>query len=139
MLTHALCLPRAQGAYILNVVVHEDWRGKGIGKALMRAAMHRAVAAWQSHNLYTHVEADNEVAYRLYLSCGFREHSSEAKFSGTATLGEWALLAQLQAAARSEDELPGSCQAWALASALAGRLLLLQAPASAALVAGLHT
>jgi ribosomal protein S18 acetylase RimI-like enzyme len=33
-----------QGAYILNVVVDEDSRGQGVGKALMREAMSRAVS-----------------------------------------------------------------------------------------------
>jgi len=36
---------RLQGAYILNVVVDEDSRGQGVGKALMREAMSRAVSA----------------------------------------------------------------------------------------------
>ena len=31
------------GAYILNVVVHEEERGRGIGKRPMKAAMNRAV------------------------------------------------------------------------------------------------
>ena len=31
------------GSYILNVVVHEEERGRGIGKRLMKAAMTRAV------------------------------------------------------------------------------------------------
>lgn len=49
------------GCYILNVVVHEDRRGQGIGKALMREAMARATGPWDAQHLYTHVEADNEV------------------------------------------------------------------------------
>lgn len=51
----------AGGCYLLNVVVADDLRGQGVGKALMRAAMARAVHAWGAQRLYTHVEADNEV------------------------------------------------------------------------------
>jgi GNAT superfamily N-acetyltransferase len=51
----------AAGCYLLNVVVNEDWRGQGIGKALMAAAMAQAVHTWGAQQLYTHVEADNEV------------------------------------------------------------------------------
>ncbi len=49
------------GCYLLNVVVREDVRGQGLGRAIMRAAMARAVHTWGAQRLYTHVEADNEV------------------------------------------------------------------------------
>ncbi|GFH30240.1 N-acetyltransferase domain-containing protein [Haematococcus lacustris] len=77
-----------QGAYLLNVVVHMDWRGQGVGKALMRGAMERARSHWQASDLYTHVAADNEVAWGLYRSCGFEEHSCEAKYSQASALGK---------------------------------------------------
>ncbi|KAL6752798.1 acyl-CoA N-acyltransferase [Haematococcus lacustris] len=84
-----------QGAYLLNVVVHMDWRGQGVGKALMRGAMERARSHWQALNLYTHVAADNEVAWGLYRSCGFEEHSCEAKYSQASALGRLVLLRAL--------------------------------------------
>lgn len=42
---HPLGVPNedAAGAYILNVVVNAEERGRGFGKMLMRAAMSRAV------------------------------------------------------------------------------------------------
>lgn len=45
----------------MQVVVDEEKRGQGVGKALMRAAMTRAYDTWGADALYTHVEADNEV------------------------------------------------------------------------------
>uniref|UniRef100_A0A383V7Z5 N-acetyltransferase domain-containing protein n=1 Tax=Tetradesmus obliquus TaxID=3088 RepID=A0A383V7Z5_TETOB len=92
--TRALGVPEddAAGCYLLNVVVSEDWRGQGIGKALMAAAMAQAVHVWGAQRLYTHVEADNEVASGLYKSCGFREHSSEEKYANTLSLGRLVLL-----------------------------------------------
>eukprot|EP00882_Tetradesmus_deserticola_P014843 GHRQ01015796.1.p6 GENE.GHRQ01015796.1~~GHRQ01015796.1.p6 ORF type:complete len:112 (+),score=41.17 GHRQ01015796.1:326-661(+) len=82
----------AAGCYLLNVVVAEEWRGQGIGKALMRAAMSQAVHVWGALRLYTHVEADNEVASALYRSCGFRAHSSEEKYASALSLGRLVLL-----------------------------------------------
>ncbi|GFR51523.1 hypothetical protein Agub_g13939 [Astrephomene gubernaculifera] len=75
------------GCYLLNLVVREEARGRGLGGALMRAAMSRAVGRWGAARLYTHVEADNEVAYRLYCSCGFQQHSLEASCPGAAAAG----------------------------------------------------
>ena len=51
----------AAGCYLLNVVVEEESRGQGLGKALMKAAVQRAVQQWGAERLYTHVEATNEV------------------------------------------------------------------------------
>ncbi|GAX84216.1 hypothetical protein CEUSTIGMA_g11639.t1 [Chlamydomonas eustigma] len=82
----------ASGCYILNVVVEEDSRGKGLGKKLMRAAMNRAVIKWGSERMYTHVAADNEVAYRLYTSCGFKQFSADSQYQGALALGRLVLL-----------------------------------------------
>jgi ribosomal protein S18 acetylase RimI-like enzyme len=76
------------GAYILNVVVEESARGRGVGRSLMEAAMARAVRVWGAARLFTHVEADNDVASGLYRGCGFREHSDSAAYAGADTLGE---------------------------------------------------
>ncbi|MEW5304382.1 MAG: hypothetical protein WDW36_006993 [Sanguina aurantia] len=76
-----------QGCYLLNVVVEESLRGQGIGKDLMREAMKRAVHVWKAGAMYTHVEADNEAAYRLYKGCGFHEFSTENLYGSTLKLG----------------------------------------------------
>ncbi|GFH26916.1 predicted protein, partial [Haematococcus lacustris] len=99
-----------QGAYLLNVVVHMDWRGQGVGKALMRGAMERAHSHWQASNLYTHVAADNEVAWGLYRSCGFEEHSCEAKYSQASALA-CALIACVEAEAAAVASMGEVCLA----------------------------
>ncbi|KAG2491136.1 hypothetical protein HYH03_010579 [Edaphochlamys debaryana] len=80
------------GCYLLNVVVREDARGQGLGRGVMRAAMRRAVETWGAASLYTHVEADNEVAYRLYTGCGFADYSVESKYEAASKLGQTVLL-----------------------------------------------
>ncbi|KAG2447633.1 hypothetical protein HYH02_007551 [Chlamydomonas schloesseri] len=80
------------GCYLLNVVVREDVRGQGLGRAIMRAAMARAVRTWGAQRLYTHVEADNEVAYNLYAGCGFTKHSADARYDAETKLGQTVLL-----------------------------------------------
>jgi len=92
--TAAIGVPEgdAAGCYLLNVVVEEESRGQGLGKALMKVAVQRAVEQWGAERLYTHVEATNEVAYRLYCSCGFKEHSQESRFQNTMQLGRLILL-----------------------------------------------
>jgi len=71
-----LSLRRAQprshrGRMIGNVVVHPDWRGHGIGRALME----RAIQSAQEQNtrwVGLEVRADNLVACQLYEHLGFR-------------------------------------------------------------------
>ncbi|KAG1672572.1 hypothetical protein FOA52_010673 [Chlamydomonas sp. UWO 241] len=87
------------GCYLLNVVVDDAFRGRGIGRALMRAAMRRAVDVWGAERLYTHVAADNAVAFWLYTSCGFAEHSIDSKFANTSMLGKLVLLQAAASAA----------------------------------------
>lgn len=68
-------LRRARGrrGYLIgNVVVHPEWRGQGIGRALMRAAMDR-VSRRGARWVGLEVRADNDVALRLYEGLGFRE------------------------------------------------------------------
>jgi ribosomal protein S18 acetylase RimI-like enzyme len=68
-------LRRAQGrgGYLIgNVVVHPDWRGRGIGGALMRSAIER-VSGRGAHWVGLEVRADNGVARQLYEDLGFQE------------------------------------------------------------------
>ncbi|GIL45169.1 hypothetical protein Vafri_2495 [Volvox africanus] len=80
------------GCYLLNVVVREDVRSQGLGRGIMQVAMMRAVQVWGARRLYTHVEADNEVAFRLYHSCGFQQHSADSKYEAATKLGQTVLL-----------------------------------------------
>eukprot|EP01025_Chloroclados_australasicus_P022528 TRINITY_DN2316_c0_g1_i2.p1 TRINITY_DN2316_c0_g1~~TRINITY_DN2316_c0_g1_i2.p1 ORF type:complete len:205 (-),score=12.30 TRINITY_DN2316_c0_g1_i2:135-749(-) len=69
------------GYYINNVVVDENFRRLGIGKALMDAAEKLAIDKNPSQNtnisLSTEVDIQNEAAYNLYKSCGFVDQTSK--------------------------------------------------------------
>jgi GNAT superfamily N-acetyltransferase len=60
------------GFLIGNVAVHPDWQGRGVGRALMEAALEE-VSAQGGHWAGLEVQSDNEVARRLYESLGFVE------------------------------------------------------------------
>lgn len=82
-----------RGAYLVNVVVDARARGRGVGRALMRAAMARAVEVWGATRLFTEVEAGNDVASALYRGCGFSDYGeSSGAHQGASTLGRLILL-----------------------------------------------
>jgi ribosomal protein S18 acetylase RimI-like enzyme len=60
------------GFLIGNVAVHPDWQGRGIAKALVEAALDE-ISVQGGRWVGLEVEADNQVARRLYESEGFRE------------------------------------------------------------------
>lgn len=61
---------RIKGQLIGNVVVHPDYRGMGIGRALVEAAI-LAVQRQESRWIGLEVRADNPVACGLYAQMGF--------------------------------------------------------------------
>ncbi len=61
------------GAFFVgNVAVHPDWQRQGIGRALMETALEE-ISAQGGRWVGLEVQADNEVARRLYRRLGFRE------------------------------------------------------------------
>ena len=64
--------PHADGAHVgeLGILIRREHRGKGVGKALMKAALERSRGKFEMVQL--RVFATNEIAKRLYRSLGFR-------------------------------------------------------------------
>ena len=56
----------------IGMLVHRDWRGRGIGSALLREAISRA-RDQGLHKLSLEVFAHNTAAIALYRRCGFTE------------------------------------------------------------------
>ena len=63
--------PRRKHAATLFMAVHDDWQGKGVGTALMRAATELADKWLNILRLELEVYTDNEPAIRLYKKFGF--------------------------------------------------------------------
>jgi len=65
-------VPRWQEGWMIgNVVVHPDFRGRGIGRALMKRAI-ETTEAQDARWVGLEVRADNDVARGLYEALGFR-------------------------------------------------------------------
>lgn len=64
--------PEWGGFLVGNVAVHPDWQGRGIASALMEAALDE-IASQGGRWAGLEVEADNQVARRLYGGEGFQE------------------------------------------------------------------
>ncbi len=63
--------PRRRHAANLGMAVHDGWHGKGVGTALIRAAIDLADNWLNLHRLELEVYTDNESAVRLYQRHGF--------------------------------------------------------------------
>ena len=63
--------PRRRHVGAIDIVVHGEWQGKGVGKALMRAGIELADNWLNLTRLELEVYTDNESAVRLYERFGF--------------------------------------------------------------------
>lgn len=68
---HTFTRPRRHHAAAIGLTVHDDWHGRGIGTALMRAGIDLADNWLNLTRLELEVYTDNEAAVRLYERFGF--------------------------------------------------------------------
>ncbi len=73
----------AQRWYIANVATHPDYRGRGLARLLVNAALDRIRTLGGRYALL-HVRADNDPAYRLYRSLGFLHLETSTILKGAA-------------------------------------------------------
>jgi L-amino acid N-acyltransferase YncA len=79
---------RGKGGYVgtaeLSVYVHQDWRGRGIGSALMEWVLGYARACDGLHCILSVIDSSNTGSIRLHERLGFAEvgrmHESARKF-----------------------------------------------------------
>ena len=69
---------RRHGFGDLGMLVHRDWRGRGVGSALMAAAIDWA-RGHGLHKLSLEVFAQNAAAIALYRKCGFAEEGRRVR------------------------------------------------------------
>src|SRR5262249_12670587 len=63
--------PRRRHAGTIGMGIHDEWQGKGVGTALMRAGLELADKWLNLTRLELEVYTDNEAAIRLYEGFGF--------------------------------------------------------------------
>jgi len=59
--------------YLSDLCVDERYRGKGIGRALIRCVADIAKTTWKASRLYLHVDPDNEAAFKLYRDESYKD------------------------------------------------------------------
>jgi putative acetyltransferase len=74
-------IPRRAHAASLGMAVRDDWQGKGIGAALMTAAVDLADRWLNLTRLELNVFIDNEPAVRLYQKFGFEIEGTLRQFA----------------------------------------------------------
>ncbi len=73
--------PRRRHAGTVFMAVRDDWQGKGIGSALMQAAVDMADRWLNLSRLELEVYTDNEAAIRLYKKFGFVTEGKLIRFA----------------------------------------------------------
>jgi putative acetyltransferase len=73
--------PRRQHACTIGMGVHDDWQGKGVGTALMRASVDLADNWLNLRRLELEVYTDNEAAIRLYERFGFEREGTLRQYA----------------------------------------------------------
>jgi L-phenylalanine/L-methionine N-acetyltransferase len=68
--------PRRRHVGNVGIAVHDDWQGKGVGSALMRAGLDLADNWLNLTRLVLEVYTDNEPAIRLYERFGFEREGT---------------------------------------------------------------
>ena len=68
--------PRRRHVGNVGIAVHDDWHGKGVGSALMRAGLDLADNWLNLTRLVLEVYTDNEPAIRLYERFGFEREGT---------------------------------------------------------------
>ena len=77
MLTLTSCPPLTDDKFwIEDVIVHNEFRGQGIGKALVRAAVDYVKESGQPYRIYLTSNPSRTAARNLYRSEGFEEYNT---------------------------------------------------------------
>ena len=73
--------------YLSNLCVDERYRGKKIGRALVRCVENISKSCWGYNRMYLHVDEDNIPAVNLYKSEGYHDvgHRWNPFWSGKAS------------------------------------------------------
>jgi putative acetyltransferase len=73
--------PRRRHAGLIGMSVRDDWHGKGVGRALLAAALDLADNWLNYRRLELTVYTDNLAAQALYRSCGFEVEGTHREFA----------------------------------------------------------
>lgn len=100
-------------AHITNIAIHPDYRGRGLGEALLSHMMRRA-KEWGADKMTLEVRVSNTVAQRLYKKLGFEPSGIRPRYytdNQEDAIIMWVTLNGNEAKKQKtadEGELPGS-------------------------------